>query len=638
MKKYLGMMIVFLGLIWTVPVQAVDYDITSYVGDLQLTEENKAVYTETVTYEFDDDYNGQYVTLGEAGTLPLGFTIDGADVSVKINGEDSTVGAETSLSRITDGYQYKIYNGGQAGDVVEVRIIWQMTNLLNVYQDIAELHWVPISDWDEDLGEVTLTISGLPVQGSALYAHTGYFRTQPNISRGADGTYTVNLSHLSAGRPLELHASWPVSVLSNSARLDSLSEYKAADFKQTEANIAKNTKKAKQIFYLIIPFSTMGLCLLAVMVFEGMKKFFHRNLAGKDLKARLYEPPGNLSPLVLSQQVFGLDVLEANQAGLSKNVFSFENLIQATILDLIDRGNITVTTHHKTEKKEFHLKDYDQLSDSEQVLVLMAFNGNVNKSASEIFEQYHIAPSLLNTKDKTKESSVRSKGREVGKQFDADLRLLKQTVDQELERDHVGVAYRPLGMSEWLWLLLTNLLALAPIVVVLLSMAYLATAFSTWLWLYPALLLLGLGTLYWVSRHHYVRDGVLTLEGAEEYYRWHAFKNMIHDIGHMDKVELEGLVLWNRILVYATLFGEAEKVSRAIKVHNIQLPSSDVADFYVNPYAYSGFYRSTHGFSQTSQLAHQAENFHVPSSSSGSGGFSGGGFSGGFGGGGGGAF
>ncbi len=42
------------------------------------------------------------------------------------------------------------------------------------------------------------------------------------------------------------------------------------------------------------------------------------------------------------------------------------------------------------------------------------------------------------------------------------------------------------------------------------------------------------------------------------------FSNMLRDIAHLDKTEIEGIILWNRLLVYATLFGYADRVSRVM--------------------------------------------------------------------------
>ena len=64
------------------------------------------------------------------------------------------------------------------------------------------------------------------------------------------------------------------------------------------------------------------------------------------------------------------------------------------------------------------------------------------------------------------------------------------------------------------------------------------------------------------------RDGVLNEAGEEVYYLWTSFENMLREIARLDQAELESIVVWNRILlVYATLFGYADKVSHLMKVH-----------------------------------------------------------------------
>ena len=72
MKRYFCLLLVlFSCLCFGQVVSAVDYDIESYQGDLALREDNTATYTEKVTYKFNDDYNGQIVSLGSAGKLSL---------------------------------------------------------------------------------------------------------------------------------------------------------------------------------------------------------------------------------------------------------------------------------------------------------------------------------------------------------------------------------------------------------------------------------------------------------------------------------------------------------------------------------------------------------------------------------------
>ena len=112
------------------------------------------------------------------------------------------------------------------------------------------------------------------------------------------------------------------------------------------------------------------------------------------------------------------------------------------------------------------------------------------------------------------------------------------------------------------------------------------------------------------------RDGVLNEEGAENYYYWKSFANMLRDIAHLKDTEVDGVILWNRLLVYATMFNCADKVTKAMKLRKITID---------NP--------SMNAFVSYGSEANSASSFTVSS-----GGSSGGGFTGGGGGGGGGAF
>ena len=85
MKKRWLLALVFTYLLF-IPslVFAVDFDILSYQGDLNIHADNTAIFKETITYRFGDDYNGQLVGLGKAGKMPEGFDID-PDPTVQVS-------------------------------------------------------------------------------------------------------------------------------------------------------------------------------------------------------------------------------------------------------------------------------------------------------------------------------------------------------------------------------------------------------------------------------------------------------------------------------------------------------------------------------------------------------------------------
>lgn len=131
-------------------------------------------------------------------------------------------------------------------------------------------------------------------------------------------------------------------------------------------------------------------------------------------------------------------------------------------------------------------------------------------------------------------------------------------------------------------------------------------------------------------------DNLLNEDYIDEVVEWRSFANMLRDIAKFDKTEVEGVILWNRLLVYATLFGYAKRVSKVMKVQDIHLENEELERFVLTDQSlhFAGGVDLLNSYVQT---ASSASTFSI-SSGSDSGGFDGGGFSGGGGGGGGGSF
>ena len=129
-------------------------------------------------------------------------------------------------------------------------------------------------------------------------------------------------------------------------------------------------------------------------------------------------------------------------------------------------------------------------------------------------------------------------------------------------------------------------------------------------------------------------------KGIEDYTKWNAFKRFLNDFGTFDTKELPEIILWERYLVYATVFGLADKVEKAM---NVKIKEINVDDMYSGgTYIFINNYDLTssinHSINQAYQGAQTTITRESVSASGGSFGGHGGGFSsgGGFGGGGGG--
>ena len=633
MKKFLWLIpLVFFALFWGKTVWAVDYSIESYRGDLTMNADNTATYVEEVVYQFDSSYNGQFVTLGSAGKMPAGFSID-SNPKVEVAG--ARAASTPEVSRLSDGYEIKIYNGGDSGDRVTVRVEWQLTNLLFVHSDILELHWTPISDWDEGMKKVELTVHPRFAAADAqseFYVHTGYLARPASIVR-QDGGYQISLSDLGEGKKVELHAYWDKAGLSGIAGLEqqSTGQTALADFQNTENGIAFRNRMLQVLLYWVLPVIFAVGLIASVLLYLAFRRSI-KTKAQYPKDSRLYEIPQDLAPLVVASNVYSVDLDEVNPSKGQASRLKFENMIQATLLDLVDRGNLDLISNGKNPIIRYQ---HDKgLSAFEKSFLKMALGSHTQASADELFDDYQISDSLYKGGGKKDESYIRSVGSQLKNRFDSALDNISKQVHQEVKSLHLPDNYRPLNKKEKG--LMVGAIGLSGGVAVLSLAAGLLPFifYSAFLPHFVPFLILG-GLAAFIlggSNITYQRDGVLNENGAQQYYYWQSFENMLRQISNLNQTEIEGLVLWNRLLVYATLYGCADKVSKVMKLRHIQLENQSMNDFVYFGWNYALF-SSAANLRTYSQTASQASNFSVSSSGSGGGGFSGGG-----GGGGGGAF
>ncbi|AXQ79364.1 DUF2207 domain-containing protein [Streptococcus chenjunshii] len=639
MKKFwlvFALLLVSLGFARAAAAADVDYSITSYTGDLVINEDNSADFTQTISYQFDSYYNGQVVTLGEAGNMPAGFSIDG-DPSVEVY--NNGVRADTydiTTTPLGDGYEVRVYNSGVSGSKVKLVIHWQLYNILYKYQDVAELNWVPISDWDVTLHNVEFRVrTAKEAADSQLWAHQGYFKPVPKVN-AKDSGYTVSAGSVSS--KFELHAYWDKDVINTAIEKNEAGKEQII---AQEKSISRTGSFLNVFFAYLLP----SVCLLYLGYvfwnFRGLRKNLNRyQRSGR--KARLYEVPEELSPLLLTQNIFGSSFSQLSPYAVETKNSSirFVNLIQAVLLDLIDRKNLLLTK----ENQKFYLavSDLTSLSEEELVLVDMAFGNETKLALDGLFSayQYDHKATLKKLKKKFKGKKLETEVRKASSKVLNTIRRksieISDCTVEHLDKDGLASPYRSLMKDEEKQLTRYTILLILMAVASLGLFIYFIFKTSDLKLIYGALLVFSIVVFTYLvsSSRKYYNLGVLTEEGGERVYYWQSFRNMIRHINAFDRADIESVVVWNRLLVYATLFGYAKKVERYLKVHHIQslgalsqVPSTDF---------YPALALSTNHFVQTSSSAVTSSHFSISSGSSGS--FGGGGFSGGGGGGGGGAF
>ena len=624
MKKTFFLLV--LGLFCFLPfsVFAIDFKINSYQGDLYIHADNTAEFRQKIVYQFEDDFNGQIVGLGRAGKMPSGFEIDPhPKVEASKNGAELTE-VTSEVTEETNGYTVKVYNPGQEGDRVEVELTWQLKNLLFLYNDIAELNWQPLTDSSESIEKFEFHVSG-EKGAEKLFFHTGQLYREGSIEQSGPD-YTIRLDNLPSKRGVELHAYWPRTDFA-SAMDQGLKGNRLEEFNKIEDSIVREKEQSKQLVTWVFP-SILSISLLLSICFY----FIYRRKTTPSVKYaknhRLYELPMELEPMVLSEAVYSTSLEEVSPLIKGAGKFTFNQLIQATLLDVIDRGNVSIIS--EGDAVILRLVKEDGLAIFERTCLNLAFSGKKEVAVSDLFADYKVSESLYRGAKAADERRIQTKGRKLKSSFEEALKEMQEGVKERVAFLGLPDYYRPLTSGEKVLQVGMGLSTILPLFI---GFGLFFYSLDVHGYLYLPLPILGLIGLvlaafyYWKIRLDN-RDGVLNEVGAEVFYLWTSFENMLREIARLDQAELESIVVWNRLLVYATLFGYADKVSHLMKVHQIQVENPDI-NLYVAYGWHSMFYHSTAQMSHYASVANTASTFSVSSGS----GSSGGGFSGGGGGG-----
>ena len=624
MKKTFFLLVLGLFCLLPLSVFAIDFKINSYQGDLYIHADNTAEFRQKIVYQFEEDFKGQIVGLGRAGKMPSGFDIDPhPKVQAAKNGAE-LADVTSEVIEGADGYTVKVYNPGQEGDTVEVDLVWNLKNLLFLYDDIAELNWQPLTDSSGSIGKFEFHVRG-DMGAEKLFFHTGQLFREGTIEK-SNLDYTIRLDNLPAKRGVELHAYWPRTDFA-SARDQGLKGNRLEEFNKIEDSIFKEKEQSKQLVTWVFPLILSISLLLSVCSY-----LIYRRKTTPSVKYaknhRIYEPPMELEPMVLSEAVYSTSLEEVSPLVKGAGKFTFDQLIQATLLDVIDRGNVSIIS--EGDAVGLRLVKEDGLSSFEKDCLNLAFSGKKEETLSNLFADYKVSDSLYRRAKAADEKRIQAKGRQLKSSFEEVLNQMQEGVRNRVSFWGLPDYYRPLtGLEK----VLQVGMGLSTILPLFIGFGLFLYSLDVYGYLYLPLPILGfLGLVlavfyYWKLRLDN-RDGVLNEAGAEVYYLWTSFENMLREIARLDQAELESIVVWNRLLVYATLFGYADKVSHLMKVHHIQVESPDI-NLYVAYGWHNMFYHSSAQMSHYASVANTASTYSVSSGS----GSSGGGFSGGGGGG-----
>lgn len=500
---------------------------------------------------------------------------------------------------ISNGYSYEMHYKSDGGKVAFF-LTYTLSDVVVLHEDVGEIYWTFIGDgFDDPLKDVQIHVS-LPKEDGNIrvWAHGDLIgEIDPVDSKMAQATISKNPRNSNVDIRMTFSSSLlDATLVSKKTRETALQSI--IDVEQERANIANRERQiAKQVVNFLTGSSIFLIICLIIWWIYVYFKYDKEHKSDFDLEYN--------REFIDDYNVETVEYLMKENIG--GNAFS------ASILNLVYKKNIRLETISndslKIKQYEFILVNRDSLSATEEILVDFLFErvGRDGKFSTLDLKKY-----ASSTKTYTSFQSSYTK-------------WLNSARKDAISENFYEKKFIPL-CSSFIFLFLG---------ISLVSYSYFHNTNLIFPWIYAFF------SVFFVFYCAFIRKK--TKKGVEHYVRWKAFKKFLEDFGTFDVKELPEIVLWERYLVYATVFGIANKVQKAMNVKisemNIDRVNSPYYPSWIDYSIASSISRSVNDSFAANRTAYsRAYSREVSSSRFSSGGGGGGGFSsgGGFGGGGGG--
>ena len=501
------------------------------------------------------------------------------------------------------GTTVKVFNPNNSGYVVYL-FEYFISQAVVLHNDVAELYWtfLPLDFDYVKNAHIQVTVPGYSkVDNFRFWAHGPLNGTISAIKDKTDEEgndlyrgVNVSASKINTGDGIDIRMTFDKNIMGAGSSIitqsgvDALDEIiKVEEYRANDANRRRQT--AKIIEFGLIGLSVayeIGLVILWLFVYKKYDREYKVNFNMKYYR----EFTGD----------YGVEVVD-----YLMNQSIGTNAMSASIMNLIYKGNIEVIESANSKKEvTLKLKNRDNLSTSEEKLIRLLFD-KIAKGDQ------------VSTKEIEKYSSKYSTADKFMKSYNSWKDSVEsEAIKEKFFEDHTvhklaALSYFILGIIiVVLMFALKAVNNIALLVIIVSSIVFLIYILSFKKW---------------------------TLKGREHYLKWKAFKNFLTDFGNLKEKELPEIKLWEKYLVYATVFGIAKEVQKTMKIKLSEM--SNVDSFYLNSwYFHTNYYIGNTISSSVNKVYSGSANTIAAHSSSSSGGGFGGGFSsgGGFGGGGGG--
>lgn len=500
-------------------------------------------------------------------------------------------------SYLTYGKSYKMYYKAK-NNKIAFKISYLLKDVVVEHQDVAEVYWTFIGkNYPDIIHDLQIKIN-LPFSDDSsnfrIWAHGDL---AGEINKFDNKYILATVKKLDPFSSVDVRTTFDLSLINT--ELVKKKTYKTAleeilKVEEERAEIANQERKEMKIKFTIIVALVIVWFVALIIIWIYIYNKFDKEYK-KTFNAKYYRE------FIDDYNVEVVDYL------FNKNISS--NAMSASIMNLVYKKNIKVEEIVSNKKKKdyiFYLLNEDGINDTEKSLIKFLFTkvGKENKFTTIELKNY-------------------AKSTKTCEKFSASYSTWKNDVINDGKEQHfyeVQTKPKILGIIMFLFSILISCF----------SNTLHVTTFITSVAIF-------IGLVFMIYTFCFNKR---TIKGNEHYAKWTAFKNFLEDFGSFELKELPEIKLWERYMVYATLFGLADKVSKAMNVKIKEFEQSGVA-IDTRTISFNDFYI----FNSINNVVNSSVNANITAvtaeragSASSSGGGYGGGFSsgGGFGGGGGG--
>lgn len=579
-----------------------------YIRDLIYKNDRLGDFTgDTSSFEGSSIYNPTGIDNIKVGSINYNgeLSFDAFNSEVTEFSECTNSRGCYTISDITNGKSIKMYNE-TINSSTYFYIEYTLGNTVVLHNDVAELYLSFIGNgFDDDIGryQLRVTLPQATTNETRVWAHGPLSGEVSRIVDEVEGVTKyyggyLKIEDLKKNTPVDMRMVFDKSLIMvdhpflKKSKVDALD--KILEVEQVRADDAnKQRKTAKILVYGTYALSgTYLLILLLIIVYLYIKYDKERK--------RSFDMEYNRE-FIDDYDVTAIEYLYDKK--ITEKGFS------TSILNLIYKKKISF---EKLDKKDYKFTrttvDESELNEGEKKVMDILFNkaGSNNMVTLKDIKKY--------AKEVNGTTSPFLKG------FDT----WKSIVTNESEKLNFYENNRSVKLKFSLYALVSILILYLDIKLGMFNLLAFIVIISTIVYI-----------IYLVSFNK------RTIRGNLDYHKWKAFERFLKDFGRFDEKELPEIKLWERYLVYANIFGLADKVGKTMKIKFNEMYPNDysnrdfVFDYYLWSSLNSDINRTVHSSIST---AHSEVASKIAESSSSSGSGFGGGFSsgGGFGGGGGG--